>query len=81
MGLEKIAKKGNFEFIVSVFPTLDGESCQAIISNDKILWTKKVGLETDSFKEAEDELRYYLKHGFNFGGVQYKPNAKRVMAQ
>lgn len=53
---------------------------QAVICNDQMYWTKKVGFKTDDYKEAENELRYYMDRGFRFGKVEFKPNRKKVAA-
>ena len=51
---------------------------QAVISNDRKLWVKKVGFKTESFPEACNEAEWYMIRGFKFGKVEYKPNREKV---
>ena len=51
---------------------------QAVIINNSKKWTKRVGIPSENYLEALEELEFYYNYGFNFGGVIYKPEREVV---
>lgn len=76
-----ISRINGFRFEVIIEEdAIGGCEYQAVISNDSKLWSKKVGLATDSYLEACEELDYYMQHGFRFGNVRFNPQRKAAVS-
>lgn len=62
-------------FVFAIVENLEGytREFQAVIYSKSLNWRKEVGLETDNYFEALDELEYFYTLGFNFDGVIFNP--------
>ena len=71
-------KEQGFKFVIEENISGYEPVFQAVLYTKSLDWRKKVGLATKDYKEAIEELDFFRKYGFNFGGVVCQPRKEAV---